>query len=229
MSLLLDRLPTAVVISGKAVSIRTDFRYGIMFEMLCLDHKLSSREKVEKALRLMFTDLGELPLNEPQEIVDSLLRFYHGGNRPLNQHQINEQKKAKSQSQNISNRNQENEKLVYDYEYDDELIYDAFLQQYGIDLIDIDYMHWWKFKALMSGLTEDTKFMQVIGYRTAKISQNMSAQEKRRLRHMKDIYALPIPMDEVEKNNRMEAALKNGDVAALMRIIQEDECDEESN
>lgn len=220
MSLLLDHLPSIVWIGDHAVKVNADFRYCILFEQLCLDRSISPDAKAERILRLMFPDTETLPLDEPQQVFDALLGFYRGGERPLNQRQIIERKRAE-QRQNGDTDTPE-ERKVYDYEYDDELIYAAFLQQYGIDLVETKFLHWWKFRALFSGLTEQTKFMQVIGYRTAKITSNMSASEKARLRKLKDLYALPIPMDEVEKTEAISSALRSGNAAAIMQMIQEE-------
>lgn len=214
MSLLLDRLPSELWICGRAVRVNTDFRYSILFEKLCLDRTIPPDEKAKKLFRLMFPDLQELPLEDPQQIFDALIQFYKGGERELNQYQIREQKKAEEQEQPAEER-------VYDYEYDDELIFAAFLQQYGIDLVE-ERLHWWKFRALFSGLTEDTKFIKVLGYRSAKITSKMSGTEKEHLRKMKELYALPIPLDEVEKAEKITDALRSGDAAAIMRMLEEE-------
>lgn len=55
--------------------------------------------------------------------------------------------------------------IVLDYELDADLIYSAFLGQYGIDLVDIDHLHWHKFLALLAGLNDSTRLREVMGYR----------------------------------------------------------------
>lgn len=50
-----------------------------------------------------------------------------------------------------------------DYETDAELIYAAFLEQYGIDLFDKE-IHWHKVLAMIAGL-HSTKLNDIIGYR----------------------------------------------------------------
>lgn len=40
----------------------------------------------------------------------------------------------------------------FDYEQDAAEIYSAFLQVYGIDLISVDELHWWRFLPLLEGL-----------------------------------------------------------------------------
>lgn len=55
--------------------------------------------------------------------------------------------------------------IVLDYELDADLIYAAFLEQYGIDLIEVDELHWHKFLALMKGLNSSTTLAKVMSYR----------------------------------------------------------------
>lgn len=217
MSILLDILPDVLDICGKQVRIRPDFRHAIQFELLCLDKSLTSEEKVRQTFKLMFIDARELPFENPQEIFDKLFWFYRGGDIQLNQHQYAQQRKSTAHG-NLQKKS--DEKRCYDYVYDGELIYAAFLQQYKIDLCETPNLHWWKFKALFSGLTEDTNFIKVLGYRTAKITPSMSAREKEHLRKMKNLYALPVPAEELEQTSQLETALQNGDIESLMRIVR---------
>lgn len=56
-----------------------------------------------------------------------------------------------------------------DYVQDGEYIYASFMQAYGIDLT-VTELHWWQFKALLTGLPKDSKMAEIIGYRTYKKS-----------------------------------------------------------
>lgn len=55
--------------------------------------------------------------------------------------------------------------IVIDYELDADLIYSAFLGQYGIDLVDVEHLHWHKFLALLAGVNDSTRLREVMGYR----------------------------------------------------------------
>lgn len=48
------------------------------------------------------------------------------------------------------------EEAKMDFEQDADAIYASFMMDYGIDLIDIPFLHWYKFRALLSGLSEKT-------------------------------------------------------------------------
>jgi len=81
----------------------------------------------------------------------------------------------------------------FDYEQDFNLIYSAFMQQYGIDLSDpkvFETLSWKKFNALLDGLNNQTFFRKVTSYRQQKITDDMSDDEKNFLNQMKLMYAL---------------------------------------
>lgn len=99
---------------------------------------------------------------------------------------------------------------IYSYSYDDEYIYAAFLDQYGIDLQDIPYLHWWKFKAMFVGLKSDSRIVEIMGYRGIEITSQMSSEQKQFYRKMKKQFAIPLPKSEREKLSAIEEALLNG-------------------
>ena len=52
---------------------------------------------------------------------------------------------------------------IDDYdEFDNDLIYSAFKDQYSIDLQEIEYLHWWKFKAMFDALKDDNKIVEIM-------------------------------------------------------------------
>lgn len=84
------------------------------------------------------------------------------------------------------------EKAPYDIRYDGDYIYASFLQAYGIDLFDVQgKLHWKKFNALLSGLPEGTKFMEVVKIRKWKPQKGDSAEYKEEMRKLQKDYALP--------------------------------------
>lgn len=84
------------------------------------------------------------------------------------------------------------EKAPYDIRFDGDYIYASFLQAYGIDLFDVQgELHWKKFNALLSGLPEGTKFMEVIKIRKWKPQKGDSAEYKEEMRRLQKDYALP--------------------------------------
>lgn len=97
------------------------------------------------------------------------------------------------------------EKAPYDIRYDGDYIYASFLQAYGIDLFDVQgKLHWKKFNALLSGLPEGTKFMEVVKIRKWKPQKGDSAEYKEEMRRLQKDYALPNEIIEEEEYEEEE-------------------------
>lgn len=73
------------------------------------------------------------------------------------------------------------ERKVMDMYEDASYIYASFLQDYNIDLIEMQgKLHYKKFQALLNGLTEKTKLKEVIGIRTMEIPRSTKHNSKQR-------------------------------------------------
>ena len=95
------------------------------------------------------------------------------------------------------------QKAPYDIRFDGDYIYSSFLQAYGIDLFDVQgKLHWRKFNALLSGLPEGTKLMEVIKIRKWKPQKGDSSEYKEEMRRLQKDYALP--NDDIEEEEYEE-------------------------
>lgn len=96
--------------------------------------------------------------------------------------------------------NGKQEQAPYDIRFDGDYIYASFLQAYGIDLFDVQgKLHWKKFNALLSGLPEGTKLMEVIKIRKWKPQKGDSSEYKEEMRRLQKDYALPNDVIEEEE------------------------------
>lgn len=101
--------------------------------------------------------------------------------------------------------NGKQEQAPYDIRYDGDYIYASFLQAYGIDLFDVQgELHWKKFNALLSGLPEGTKFMEVVKIRKWKPQKGDSAEYKEEMRRLQKDYALPYEIVEEDEEYEEE-------------------------
>lgn len=191
MNILIDEVPEYVEIDGIEYKINTDFRIGIMFELLIQDNTLTDMEKVEIALNLYYP---EIP-HDPIQALEKILWFYRCG------------KEYDAESPQEDTEGTTQQQAIYSFEHDAEYIYAAFLDQYGIDLQDIEHLHWWKFRALFKGLKEDNLIVKIMGYRAIKIDDNMTDSEKKFYRRMKKIYALPDDRTQEEKERDFTNAI----------------------
>lgn len=188
MNILINRVPESVEIDGTEFQINTDFRTSIKFESVMADSSLTDEQKIFKALTLYYP---KIPINI-QGAIEKMLWFYSGGHE--------EGRKG------VENSN--NEK-TFDYNYDADILYAAFLSQYGIDLNTVEYLHWWKFKALFRTLKDDNEIVKIMGYRAIKITNEMSKQQRKFYSEMKRKYALPKP-EKSERQKKIEDILLHG-------------------
>ena len=129
-----------------------------------------------------------------KKAMEGVLWFYKCGK---------EEKRVKNKKTSENSKN----KHIYSFEYDADLIYSAFKDQYKLDLNEIKYLHWFKFKALFEGLKSDNKICEIMGYRAIDLSKIKDKEEKNRYRKLQREYALPDNRSVKEKEQDFANAL----------------------
>ena len=193
-NLLIDTLPDTVEVDGRAFPIRSDFRISIMFELMIADKELSSKQKLEQMLTLYYEE--EIP-KDLDEAVEQILDFYACG------------KQRKKKDSNATKRKGITSP-VYSFEYDDGMIFAAFYDQYGIDLNDIEYLHWWKFKAMFDALKADNEIVKIMSYRATDLATIKDKHERSRIAKLQAIHAIPNNMSFDEKVSAAGAIFGGG-------------------
>ena len=189
MSILTDVLPDYIEIDGKRFPIRSDFKTWIRVSAVIFGGE-DEVIKTAKILSLVFPKLPDRLDSAMQAVID----FY----QPRRQSAVGDDMPARR---------------IYDYEHDAEMIYAAFLQQYGMNLNAID-LHWWQFRAMFDNLNDSTQFIKVVGYRAVNLSEIKDKEQKKYYSKMKHIYKLPDFQSEEEKErvmNDMFAKMFRGD------------------
>lgn len=187
MNLLLDDINELVKNKIK-IDFNTDFRTSITFELLMQNPKYSIRAKTYQALKLFYPKLEQV--TNLEEALDNIIWFYSCDNENKN-------------SKNYENKKQ---KQIYSYEFDNELIYSAFKNQYNIDLEEIEYLHWWKFRAMFNGLKSDNRIVEIMGYRAIDLSKIKDKEERKRYKKLQKIYALPDMRTQEQKESEFACA-----------------------
>ncbi len=184
LTILGGRLPDYVEVRGRRFHVKTDFRCWAQLEMLLFDAPGSFLEKLPELLKLCYVSLPE----SVSLAVEGMASFYVG---PVRQPGREGKKPSRP---------------GYSFWQDEELIYAAFYQQYGIDLSCAE-LHWWQFKALLQGVGEDTRLFRVMQYRCMDTSQMKNVDEKRFYQRMKSMYRLFDNRSESEKEKEAAEAL----------------------
>lgn len=158
-------LPSHIDVAGRSFLIKTDFRLWLDF-----DKKLSSKDcRLVDLLYLLdesyYTDTClECLFANPREFCSELMQFYTNANLTP--------KKGDTGADR-----------VIDYIEDGEYIYASFLQAYNIDLVDVEELHWHKFKALLLGLPDNTKIKEIMsmrGWRKSNKTYEEQAKENKK-------------------------------------------------
>ena len=193
MNILVDLVPTTVNIDNKEYEINSDFRTSILFELLMQDNSIGEEDKIIMALQLYYPIIPE----NINEAIDKMLWFYRCGKDIT-------KSKGNSKGKSVTR--------IYSFEHDDDYIYAAFMDQYNIDLQDIEHLHWWKFKAMFNSLKEDIKIVKIMEYRSMDLSKIKDKEQKAYYKQMKELYKLPdnISNSEKEKLKEIEEALLSG-------------------
>ena len=210
-------LPVSVDIGSEKYEIDADFRTimnieGIIFEKeVTEDQKKFAKEMMKEielnekdaitnakyydALKIFYKD--NIP-DDLEEAMEKMLWFYSCGKEEISK--------------------QKTKKKVISFEHDFDYINAGFMQDYKIDLFEVDFLHWWKFMSLFSALHDDCKICEIIGYRGAEL-KNFDKEQRKRIREMQKIYALPDDISKEEKKRQDEITqilLNGGDLSGIL-------------
>lgn len=193
MNILIDKLSTILQKRVGNIDFNTDFRIGMLFEMLMQDRNIDKKTKIIQAINLYYPHPEQI--DDFEKAYNDIIWFYTCGKSEFNNKADDEKESKKKKVKSPK------DEKIYDYEYDDGYIYSAFLQQYGIDLQEIKYLHWWKFKSLFDALNKDTKIVEIMGYRAIDLGKIKDKEEKNRYKKLKKIYQLPDMRTEAQKES----------------------------
>jgi len=170
MKNLYSALQDSIYFDGEEYKINTDFRIWLKI----IKGEAEDLTNIFIGSSPCFYFCGKLFV--PDEVNHALENFFY------NRNETDEARAGVESNQN---------KLI-DFDLDSDYIYASFMQAYGIDIIDIDYLHWHKFLALLNGLPETTIIKRIIEFR------GYEGNDKDWLK-LKQAYALPRNYTEQEK------------------------------
>ncbi len=194
MNIILDTMPDYLEVGGEKIFIDTDFRTWIRFDQELFWSDKPIEERFFSALEICYN--GNIPA-DINSAIHAAIGFYAPKEETIKELGKNSQ----TERGNPSRRKQ-----IYSFTHDASLICSAFLAQYGIDLTK-DNLHWWLFRALFEGLTDDNKICKVMEIRSVDLSKIKDKEQKAHYRKLKRIYRLPDPRCEEEMEADMINAL----------------------
>lgn len=179
MNLFYEKYPKVLEIHGEYVPIITDFReYIRLLDMLkCKD--LNDVQKIMILKEYFLTDIS---------IDATALRALTNFVTMEMEEKESEQDPDGEEGEALEETGKKN---LFSYEIDYPYILSGFLRDYGIDLETVNYLHWWKFRMLFDGLSEDTEIKQRIMYRGINLSEIKDKEERKRISKIQRSIQLP--------------------------------------
>lgn len=177
MNFFYENLPNTVNVKGNEIEIITDFREYIRLLDMLKDPDIDEMQK--------YTIIQEYFLEDivvDEDAVLALSSFITMGMRDVLDLEETESEEVGEQK---------HEKELFSYSFDYAYILSGFLHDYGIDLMEISYMHWWKFRMLFDGLSENTEIKQRIMYRSIDLSTISDKEERKRISRIQRSIQLP--------------------------------------
>lgn len=178
MNLFYEDYPTTISVDGVEIPIVTDFReYVKMMDML----KTEDLTLQEKTCFLAQYFLA--PPENLKKALDALQDF-------ITMEAWKNWETAGDPEEETEEPYQK-EKDIYSFEIDYPFLFSGFLQDYGINIRTVPYMHWWEFQMLFWGLSENTEIKQRIKYRSMDVSKIKDREERKRIEKIQNAIRLP--------------------------------------
>lgn len=179
MNFFYEDLPRTVHVHGEEIPIITDFReYIRLLDML----KCEELNAMQRLTLLTQYFLYEIEIDK--EAISALAAFV------VMDFDSNDENSGKEDDEEDTEESGA-QKNLFSYEIDYPFILSGFLRDYGIDLEAVEYLHWWKFRMLLDGLSEDTEIKQRIMYRGINLSDIKDKDERKRISQIQKKIQLP--------------------------------------
>ncbi|MEM5769938.1 MAG: bacteriophage Gp15 family protein [Bacillota bacterium] len=166
MNALIDKFPSFVEIGENQYEVNTDFRKCLKIMLAFEDMELTDTEK-------QLIMLGNLYKEMPPDYLAALKQavwFLNSG---------------KSEPGGVE------QPRLFSFSKDAEYIYSGIMQTHGIDIQQVEAMHWWKFTALLMSLDETCFFNKIVALRSKKLKGKLTKEEAIYCDEISDILELP--------------------------------------
>ena len=173
--------PTSVKINGIVVPINSDYRFALEADVVLNCNRLrlieNQVERINKLLYAIYDIDGEHDETDENIKMQAFLEYFY---EEIGEENIEE---AILQAlwflrcgEPVDDNHMNNGQLI-DFNYDSRHIYSAFLKS-GTDLNEVEYMHFWKFCAIMRELPEGTTIGRLAYLRDRKRKGKLTKEEK---------------------------------------------------
>ena len=185
MNVFYEGLPEVLVIDGKEYPIITDFREWLRFSDM-LKSDIPQNYKLEFLEDMFLEDIPPIYSLEDMDLVMKAITDFLS--LSALEFPVWQQEK-----ESIEVFEDEGVKKAIYYEQDAPYIISAFQREYQMDLLSVEYLHWWKFRMLLDGLSEESQIEKRIYWRTCNVSK---MDKKERMEILRIRRKITIPEEE---------------------------------
>lgn len=176
---LYEPFPESITVDGQGYQLLTDFREWIRFADMIHDTEINEYDKV-RMLTLWFKNA---PSRMTAEMVNALFDFYYASDlEPDTDYEKDDDDTAEDAVIKPS---------VFDWRIDSRYIIGDFRHYYDMNLLSIEYLHWWEFRCLFAALPDDSQCQKRMAYRSIDLGSIKNDQERNRIARIQRSIAIP--------------------------------------
>ncbi len=197
INLLYEPLPDTITADGIKYTLLTDYREWLRFADLIRDKRIDDTKRISQ-LALW---LDPIPKLITADIVSALFHFYKAAaiDPDLPEAEDNDAEPEDDAAKPEDDAEPEDDAAkppVFDWCIDAKYIIGDFLRYYGIDLLSVEYLHWWHFKALFAALPDDSVCQKRIAYRSVDLGTIKDDKERARIARIQRSIAIPYECED---------------------------------
>ena len=181
ISVLYEPFPESITVGGKEFAILTDFRDWVRFADLIADKALSAAEK----LSVLPEWFEQPPDIFTDEMLYGMFDFYHA-----------KQLEPDPEESDEDDSEAPAKPPLFDWKWDGKCVLGDFRRFYGIDLLRVDYLHWWEFRSLFAALPDESLCAKRIAIRGTDLSKIKNKAERNRIAFLQKQLALPFASED---------------------------------
>lgn len=184
INILYEPFPNSINADGKEFRILTDFREWLRFAEMLSDKTISEEERASLC-GIWFEPEAE---HITAGMVAGLIGFLRGdGLDPDPPEPEEDEDSAEPELPKPP---------VLDFGIDAKFILGDFRRFYNIDLLRVEYLHWWEFLSLLRALPDESMTMRRVGYRSTDLNEIPDKRQRARIAKIQRQIALPFEYDD---------------------------------
>ena len=172
--------PTKMEANGRLYKINTDFRIGLACFRALNDFEITDTERFYAVQTLL---LGENVLSEDELILKKKIETYLRCGR---------------------DKNTSDEEIDFDYIQDEQTTRTSIRQCYHLNLNEIEYLHWYEYNELISGLTTESLLNKIRDLRNYDLSDVTDEKQRAKIIETKERVALKDNRPKTEEEKELD-------------------------